>query len=68
MNTFGSVGQRTKVAAMPARPGLGAHPRRPKMSVPEPAMATSSMDLPNRAGQKGPVPVKGIVNAMMKRG
>jgi hypothetical protein len=25
----------------------------------------SSMDLPNRAGQGGPVPMKGIVNSMM---
>jgi hypothetical protein len=67
MNTYGSAGQRTNAAAMPAGPAVRRPGTRPKMATPEPAMATSSMQLPNRAGQKGPGPVKGIVNGMMRR-
>jgi hypothetical protein len=82
MNTFGSVKQRTNVVA--AKPDLrgstGAKPLPAKMSAPSPApgakmsdpdpriLPTSSMQLTNRAGQTGPVPVKGIVNGLVKRG
>lgn len=62
MNTFGSIAQRTNTIA------AGRPKPRPRMAKPEPAIATSSMDLPNRAGQKGPVPVKGIINGLVKRG
>ena len=53
--TLASTAPRTNVYAAPAGR------RKPRAQLP----VVSSMDLPNAAGQKGPVPLKGIVNSMM---
>lgn len=111
MNTFGSVGQRTKVVAAPAprmsvpepampppvgsRPAIpmptppghgnpgrtmpapgGARPaparplpsQKPVIGRTAPAVPVPQHQIPNRAGQLWPVPVKGVVNGLIKRG
>ena len=58
ITTLAATGPRTNVYAARVAP----RPRKPV------APAVSSMDLPNRAGQKGPVPMRGIVNALAPKG
>lgn len=55
--TLASTSPRTGVLAMPAGR------KRPPRVVP----VVSSMDMPNHAGQKGPVPMKGIVNSLVQK-
>ncbi len=64
VGSYASVAQRTPAAAQPAlarAPGL-ARPRKPILVAPQ--------NMPNKAGQVGPVGVKsGIINAgLMKSG